>query len=84
MPRTTLNLDPLVLQELQALRRREGRPLGDLVSELVRQALRARPEHTPGLQWVSKAMGARVNLDDKQAVQDALDEDLYADLNDRA
>jgi len=73
--RTTIDLDATVLAELRARQRREGRPLGQVASELLAQALA--DEATPGqaepLAWSSHAMDARVDLDDRDAVAAVLD-----------
>jgi len=77
MPRTTLNLDGPVLADLRRLQRKEGKPLGDLASELLAVALAERKRATvPALHlhWTSKPMGAMVDLDDKDALFAVLDE----------
>lgn len=78
MPRTTINLDAPVLRDLKRLQKREGKPLGRLVSELLAQALRShRSTDSQGLEfiWTTRPMRARVDLADKDAVQAALDGD---------
>lgn len=76
MPRTTLDLDPGVLRELKRRKRESGRSIGQLASELLANALR-RPTDpsttTPGVSWRSARMGARVDLEDKEALRRALD-----------
>jgi hypothetical protein len=74
MPRTTLNLDATVLGELRRRSEREGKPLGDLVSELLAQALREDAEQPARpLAFHTQAMTARVDLEDREAVQQLLD-----------
>src|SRR5437660_12852272 len=76
MPRTTLNLDAPVLADLQRLQRKEGKALGDLASELLAAAIASRKTSSPKtvrLRWTSQAMGALVDLDDKEALFAALD-----------
>jgi len=75
MARTTLDLDPTVLRELKQRARREGKSLGRLASEVLSAALEPRgdAEPAPPLAWSSRAMGALVDLDDKEAVRRALD-----------
>jgi len=70
MTRTTLNLDSAVLADLKRLQHKEGKPLGDLASELLAVAIAARKNTTAQehLQWISRPMGALVDLDDKEAV----------------
>jgi hypothetical protein len=74
MPRTTIDLDAVVLRDLKARSRREGTSLGALASRLLSQALH---EHDPPeptkLEWISQPMRARVDLDDKEAVRQALE-----------
>jgi hypothetical protein len=74
MPRTTIDIDPTVLRELKERKRREGKTLGRLVSELLARALHAESGDAPRrLEWTSRRMGARVDLDDKEAVRRALE-----------
>jgi hypothetical protein len=76
MPRTTLDLDAAVLRELKRLQRRSGKPLGRLVSELVAAALApGESPEAPEFRWASRSMGARVDLEDKDAVRELLDRD---------
>ena len=76
MPRTTVDIDPTVLRELKRRQRREGKTLGRLVSELLSSALEqanaAAPPPAP-LAWSSRAMGARVDLEDREAVRRAME-----------
>lgn len=74
MARTTIDIDPAILRELKKRQRREGKTLGRLVSELLARALDREPE--PGqapFTWTSRPMGARVDLEDKEAVRRALE-----------
>ena len=76
MARTTLNIDTPVLDELKRLGKRERKSLGRLVSELLTEALAGRHSEVAegsSLTWVSKPMGARVDLEDKEALFGALD-----------
>jgi hypothetical protein len=74
MTRTTLDIDPTVLRRLKERKRREGKSLGQLVSELLAAALREGDSPTPReLHWTSRPMGARVDLEDKEAVHRALE-----------
>jgi hypothetical protein len=78
MPRTTLNLDPSVLRALKRRREREDRSLGELASELLARALAEDEEDArelPPLRWRTQAMHARVDLEDRDAVQAVLDRD---------
>ena len=77
MPRTTVNLNPQVLRELKRLQRKEGRSLGETISVLVAEAIARRAAEEPGagqdFEWRAQAMGARVELTDKEAVWAVLD-----------
>ena len=76
MPRTTIDLDASVLRELKRRQHSEGRTLGQLASELLAVALRAEPpkiQRPPRFQWTARTMGARVDLEDKEAVRRLLD-----------
>jgi len=76
MPRTTIDIEAPVLRELKRLQKREGKSLGQLISELIAAALAREQEATEQrrpFQWTSRPMGARVDLEDKEAVRAALD-----------
>lgn len=75
MPRTTVDIEAAVLRELKRLQKRCGKPLGQLISELVATALAEEeevPKERPAFRWMSRAMQARVDLEDKEAVRAAL------------
>ena len=77
MTRTTINLDTPLLEELKELQRKERKPLGVLVSELVAEALTRRSERPSPhrrLRWTTRAMGARLDISDKEALYAILDE----------
>jgi hypothetical protein len=75
MPRTTIDLDARVLRELKRRKGRDGRSLGQLASELLAAALDASDSAPRGpFRWHSAGMGARVDLDDKEALRRALDD----------
>ena len=69
--RTTLDLDPTVLDALRARRQAEGRTLGQVASELLARALAYHVEPVEEFRWTAKSMGARVDLDDPAAVRAA-------------
>ncbi len=75
--RTTLDIDAPVLRELKALKKKEGRSLGKIASQLLGEALAQRymPPKAPRLTWISRPMRAMVDLADKEAVYAALDSD---------
>ena len=75
--RTTLDIDDPILRDLKQLQQREGKSLGRLVSDLLAASLAARreaPKVRPAFHWAHQAMAARVDLRDKDAVIDAMDE----------
>ncbi|HVQ77528.1 MAG TPA: antitoxin [Candidatus Binatia bacterium] len=75
MPRTTIDIAAPILKEIKAIQRREGRSLGQIASQLLAEALSRRATDTPAREfhWISKSMGALVDLDDKEALHAALD-----------
>jgi hypothetical protein len=75
--RTTLDIDDPILRDLKRLQQREGKSLGRLVSDLLAQPLAARQADgppCPRFAWAAQPMGARVDLADKHALLDAMDE----------
>jgi hypothetical protein len=76
--RTTIDIDDPILRDLKRLQQREGKSLGRLVSDLLAQSLAAQrlaPPAPASFRWASQPMGARVDLRDKDAVRDALDDE---------
>ncbi len=75
--RTTLDIDDPILESLKELKRREGKSLGQLASELLARALqekkRQESEQPRPVSWTARPMGARVDLGDRDALYDALD-----------
>ena len=73
--RTTLDIDPVVLEELKRRQAVEGKTMGALVSELLASALAARETQPPAdIGWPTAPMGARIDIDDKDALWAVLDE----------
>ena len=77
--RTTIDIDDPILKEIKRLQRRDGRSLGRLVSDLLAQSLaaaKATESRAPAVvfDWVAKPMGARIDLGDKHAVLDAMND----------
>jgi len=74
--RTTIDIDDPILKEVKKLQKTEGKSLGRLVSDLLARALR---ERKPAGQkpkpscWISKGMGARIDLGDKEALYSAME-----------
>ena len=75
MPRTTVDIAAPILKELKALQRENGRPLGQIVSQLLAEALsqRVAARKPREFRWISKPMRALVDLADKEALHAALD-----------
>jgi plasmid stability protein len=75
MPRTTIDLDPTVLRELKRRARHEGKSMGRLASEVLGAALEREipPAPPTPLAWSARPMGARVDLEDAEAVRRALE-----------
>ncbi|MBW1785541.1 MAG: antitoxin [Deltaproteobacteria bacterium] len=76
--RTTVNIDDSILKELKTIQQREGMSLGRLISDLLARALGKQPSpsrSTRSLVWISKAMGARIDLADRDALYAAMDEE---------
>lgn len=76
--RTTLDVDDAVLKDLKRRQRREGKPLGRLVSGLLAVALaqEKRGGKTSAPQpfgWHARATQARMDLADEAALREALD-----------
>lgn len=76
MARTTVNIATPILNDLKELQAREGVPLGQLMTDLLADALSRRQERRPArpeFQWHSQAMGVRIDLADKDALYAVLD-----------
>jgi hypothetical protein len=76
MPRTTVDIDAPVLKEIKSLQKKEHRALGQIVSQLLSEALARRrtPRKMPAFKWTSRSMRAFVDLTDKEALYAILDE----------
>jgi hypothetical protein len=77
--RTTIDIDDAVLKDLKRLQRREGKSLGRLVSDLLARALQSERSAVPPpdfhcIHCTARPMGARIDLADKHALFDAIDE----------
>ena len=78
MARTTIDIDTSLLRELKRIQEEEGKRLGRVVSDLLSEALaahRGKGRRPVPFRWSSQDMGARVDLNDKEAVAALLDED---------
>lgn len=76
--RTTIDIDDPILKDLKRLQRRHGKSLGRLVSDLLAQSLAEdRRDTEPSaatFNWIARPMKARIDLVDKHAVLDAMDD----------
>jgi hypothetical protein len=76
MPRTTLDLDGTVLEQLRKRAANEHKSMGQVASERLAVSLReSTPKQSPRLRWPSRRMGKpMVDLEDKDALWRLLDE----------
>lgn len=75
--RTTIDIATPILDELKRIKREDGGTLGELINGLLAEGLKKRRPEVAAteLAWTSQPMGARVDLDDKEAVYALLDDD---------
>jgi len=76
--RTTVDIDDPILKDLKKIQEKEGKSLGRLISDLLAQALGQRKSakvSTRPKQWISKAMGARIDLADREVLYAAMEQD---------
>jgi hypothetical protein len=76
--RTTVDIDDPILRDLKKIQEKEGKSLGRLISDLLAQAIgerRSPKTSAKPAQWISKAMGARVDLADPEALYAAIEQD---------
>ncbi len=84
MARTTIRIDDPVLRDVKLLQRREKKPLGQLVSELLAEALGRRHSAArvsePPFVWHSQPMGPKVDFGDKEAIQAIIDREDFPEF----
>ena len=71
MSRTTLSIDTPILDEIKQIQQAEGTSLGQVVTQLLAEALVHRnemSEEPTRLEWISRPMGSLVDLSDRDAV----------------
>jgi len=76
--RTTVDIDDPILKDLKKIQQMEGKSLGRLISDLLARALGERkPEKASSKpsRWISKAMGARIDLADREALYAAMEQE---------
>jgi hypothetical protein len=69
--RTTIDIDDPILKEIKKLQKTEGKSLGRVVSDLLAGALqesKARRQKPKPSRWLSRDMGARIDLSDKETL----------------
>jgi len=75
--RTTIDIDDRILKDLKKIKSQKKQSLGRLVSNLLAQALGQRQSAKSSIQptrWISKPMGVRVDLSDREAVYTAMEQ----------
>ena len=76
MTRTTLDLDPSVIEMLRERAKREGKSMGQVASEALAPALAEEPPVPPPFVWKTYDMGLPlIDLEDKDALYRMLDEE---------
>ena len=77
MSRTTLDIDGSILNEIRRIQRKERRSMGKIVSQLLADALSSRCEskERADFKWISRPMQAMIDLNDKDALYAALEEE---------
>jgi hypothetical protein len=76
--RTTVDIDDPILKDLKKIQEKEGKSLGRLISDLLAQAIGERKSpkvSAKPAQWISKAMGARIDLSDREALYTAMEQE---------
>ena len=72
--RTTVDIDEPILRDLKKLQKKERKPLGRLISDLLAVAMRNSQSSRAGTsKWITKVMRARVDLEDRDAVFAAME-----------
>ena len=75
--RTTVDIDDPILKDLKKIQQKEGKSLGRLISDLLARALDERKSGkalAKPVRWISKAMGARIDLADHEALYAAMEQ----------
>jgi hypothetical protein len=76
--RTTVDIDDPILKDLKKIQEKEGKSLGRLISDLLARAIGERKSSKASVKparWISKAMGARVDLADREALYAAMEQE---------
>jgi predicted CopG family antitoxin len=82
--RTTISIDDPVMRDLRQIQKREKKTLGNLISELLAEAIsmRAKPGRLTEkpIEWISQPMGFTIDLEDKEALWNMLDREQYPEF----
>ena len=75
--RTTIDIAAPIHEELLRIKKKNGGTMGELVNGLLAEGLKKRrPDAVAGsLEWTTRPMRARVDLEDKEAVNALLGDD---------
>ena len=76
--RTTVDIDAPLLLDVKRLQKQEGKTQGQVINELLSAGLRgrsAKPLKRRRLNWPAKAMGQRIEIDDREALWALLSEE---------
>ncbi len=76
--RTTVDIDDPILKDLKKIQEKEGKSLGRLISDLLAQAIgerRSPKTSAKPARWISRAMGARVDLADREALYATMEQE---------
>ena len=76
--RTTVDIDDPILKDLKKIQQKEGKSLGRMISDLLAKAIAERKSPKASARparWISKAMGARVDLADREALYAAMEQE---------
>jgi hypothetical protein len=76
--RTTVDIDDPILKDLKKIQEKERKSLGRLISDLLARAIGERKSpkvSVKSMRWISKAMGARIDLTDREAIYAAMEQE---------
>ncbi|MGD2124939.1 MAG: hypothetical protein PVG99_02595 [Desulfobacteraceae bacterium] len=75
--RTTVDIDDPILKDLKKIQQKEGKSLGRVISDLLAQAIgegKSAKRSAKPVRWISKPMGARMDLADREALYAAMEQ----------
>ena len=75
--RTTVDIDDPILKDLKKIQQKEGKSLGRMISDLLAKAIAERKSPKASAKparWISKAMGARIDLADREPLYAAMEQ----------